>query len=547
MKNSLVTLFCFYCLFFSLKAQNTAPNAIKSLNIYIDYCNETIHPLWMVYEEVESFNQDLNGYYQRGKSYFSFDNQDVWSNPYYYEIIPEELYQQCINDTKTLTNEETQLLHNLLKNLKESTLQIQSYRDSISLYIQKQVYTQDQALQKGYHYLEQMEYWFDEYDQRKEKLVEAVRKIYQEKYLPQLPPQNQWLKTALTLDKGWQESKKILDDLDKKDSTKIINYITELDTLINTYQNNMDAYLQTFERYGENHGHDPYLRYKRVLSSLNAISTRAKNYLSQKYTYYPSMHGNRSKIYYYYNSEIINKYNRYGAGLIDNYNQFVDLADIPLLHAAEEPHQYKVLYPEKKQQQEQEEPIIVDNPEDRLEGYPSNHLVFLLDVSSSMNMEGRLPLLKKSFEYLMQLMRPEDYVGIITYSGTARIAMQSTSAAQKKQIISTMNNLSASGSTNAKQGLQLAYQLAQNNFIQQGNNRVLLATDGDFTIDKNMEQWVKENKEKGIKFTIFLFGENQKPETIKNLKKLAQAGEGNFIKITTENMKKTLIQEAQNR
>jgi Ca-activated chloride channel family protein len=112
----------------------------------------------------------------------------------------------------------------------------------------------------------------------------------------------------------------------------------------------------------------------------------------------------------------------------------------------------------------------------------ANNLVFLIDVSGSMQSPGKLELIKPAFKLLIDQLRPEDKVAIVTYAGNAGLVLPSTSGADKKRIQSAIDNLTAGGSTAGAQGIQLAYKIALENFIEDGNNRVILATDGDFNV-----------------------------------------------------------------
>ena len=117
-----------------------------------------------------------------------------------------------------------------------------------------------------------------------------------------------------------------------------------------------------------------------------------------------------------------------------------------------------------------------------LDDVPPSNLVFLLDVSGSMNEPTKLPLLKQGLKMLVNQLSAKDRVAIVVYAGNSGLALPSTSAANKQEIISALDRLEAGGSTNGGQGIQLAYKTALDNFIQGGNNRVILATDGDFNV-----------------------------------------------------------------
>lgn len=133
---------------------------------------------------------------------------------------------------------------------------------------------------------------------------------------------------------------------------------------------------------------------------------------------------------------------------------------------------------------------------------PASNLVFLLDVSGSMSSPNKLPLLKKSFNLLIDNLREDDRVAIVVYAGAAGLVLPSTSGADKNKILEALNNLNAGGSTAGGAGIKLAYKVAQDNFIKGGNNRIILATDGDFNIgassDGEMTRLIEEKEKRGF-------------------------------------------------
>jgi len=176
---------------------------------------------------------------------------------------------------------------------------------------------------------------------------------------------------------------------------------------------------------------------------------------------------------------------------------------------------------------------------------PSN-LVFLLDVSGSMNSPKKLPLLKKSFNLLIEQLNPRDRVAIVVYAGNAGLVLPSTSANEKKIIINSLDKLQAGGSTAGGEGIQLAYKVAKQNFIEGGNNRVILATDGDFNVGisstSELVRFIEEKREGGIFLTVLGFGMgNYKDDRLQNL---ADRGNGNHAYIDNIlEAKKVLVNE----
>ncbi len=170
-----------------------------------------------------------------------------------------------------------------------------------------------------------------------------------------------------------------------------------------------------------------------------------------------------------------------------------------------------------------------------LENVPASNLVFLLDVSGSMNSPNKLPLLKSAFKLLTNQLREQDKVAIVVYAGAAGLVLPPTKGSDKQAIFEALDNLSAGGSTAGGEGINLAYEIAQENFIKGGNNRVILATDGDFNVgassDRAMGDLIEEKRETGIFLTALGFGMGNYQDS--KLETLAQKGNGNHAYIDT--------------
>jgi len=160
---------------------------------------------------------------------------------------------------------------------------------------------------------------------------------------------------------------------------------------------------------------------------------------------------------------------------------------------------------------------------------PSN-LVFLIDVSGSMSANNKLPLVKKSMKILVDKLRPEDRVAIVVYAGAAGCVLKSTSGAKKEKIMNAIDNLSAGGSTAGGAGIKLAYKIAKENYIKKGNNRVILATDGDFNVgvsdNKSLVEMIEKKRENGIFLTIVGYGMGNYKDG--RMEQLSNAGNGNY-------------------
>ena len=168
-----------------------------------------------------------------------------------------------------------------------------------------------------------------------------------------------------------------------------------------------------------------------------------------------------------------------------------------------------------------------------LDELPPSNLVFLIDVSGSMDMTNRLPLLKSSFRLLVNNLREKDTVSIVVYGGVTGIMLNGRSGNEKDTIIKAIDNLVAGGSTPGESGIKMAYSLAKNHFIKGGNNRVILATDGDFNVglktEDELNDLISQQRQSGIYLTCLGVGMGNYKDS--KIQTLAQKGNGNFAYI----------------
>jgi Ca-activated chloride channel homolog len=181
-----------------------------------------------------------------------------------------------------------------------------------------------------------------------------------------------------------------------------------------------------------------------------------------------------------------------------------------------------------------------------VEDLPASNLVFLIDVSGSMEDENKLPLLRSAFKLLTENLRAKDKVSIVVYAGNSGLVLSPTAGTDKKTIVEALDKLHAGGSTAGGEGIELAYKTAMENFIKGGNNRVILATDGDFNVGVNnlsdLKNLIEEKRKTGVFLSVLGFGMGNYKDN--NLEMLANKGNGNYAYI--DNLleaKKTLVKE----
>ena len=179
------------------------------------------------------------------------------------------------------------------------------------------------------------------------------------------------------------------------------------------------------------------------------------------------------------------------------------------------------------------------------EAKPSN-LVFLLDVSGSMDSRNKLPLLQKSFALLTENLTEKDTVSIVVYAGEDKVILEGANGSEKKEIVNAISSLEAGGSTAGSDGIITAYRLAEKYFIEDGNNRVILATDGDLnvglTTEEELEELISDKKESGVYLSLLGFGTGNIKDN--KMETLADKGNGNYAYIDSlAEAKKVLVEE----
>ena len=176
----------------------------------------------------------------------------------------------------------------------------------------------------------------------------------------------------------------------------------------------------------------------------------------------------------------------------------------------------------------------------------ANNIVFLIDVSGSMGESNKLPLLQASFKLLIEELDEEDIVSIVTYAGSEKVVADSISGDRKRELNRKIDSLMSGGSTAGAAGITTAYELAEKNFIEDGNNRIILATDGDFNVGVSsgaaLEELIEEKRESGVFLTVLGYGMYNLKDNRMEL--LADKGNGNYAYIDTlDEARKVLVHE----
>jgi Ca-activated chloride channel family protein len=567
----------------SLEGRKTAipKNVGQCLTDYVDFINETWRQTHNLQSTIENFSSSA-AYYRGLEAYnrvggMTFDYKD-------YEV-PLAEYQQ-VAACKTLPpavskalNDQSEVLLNILKEIDDqcATLEVE---------VREKRYEADH-LQKVYTILERQKVLYSDWDEKKEKLYNDLRKVY-ESYTPDLS-KNSWYVSGKALQH--------LTDLDhdvlfkarayyKGDSTLTI-VTDEIDNAVREVIANEYTNMKGIEKIGRNNGNCPYTPYEDLPETSRGLSAAAKK-LKPAGTKTGYQHPYHSIVYYYND-------------IVDDYNKFCELSkDVYHLKTVKQPEMFALQYPKPKQGEkpkqadkpqqavqpqtggnnapprstpannntqpaaagngnklkvlhdtvyiERRDTVYLGTPGEELrsmKGYAANNMVLLLDVSGSMNTPDKLPLLKQSVLNMVSMMRDEDKVSIVAFSAKPKVLLESASFKDEARIRKAIDNLKSAGKTDGNAGLKLAYEVADKNYLRGGNNRIILATDGQFATSDEVLQLIGKFSGEDIFLTIFNFGEGA--GNARSLETLATQGKGNYEHISKDNIELKLIREAKSK
>lgn len=529
----------------------------QALNKYVDFTNECIHILWAVHERLESFNADANFYVKsRGQAPLKFRIDDVVRNYSYFGVLkgvcakgygvtdPEvniqQLYEETARENGYIPEAARISLNSHREEMMYTMIKILSLCDTLKLKTETAVSAKDPILNGVYQTMKDIQYHYDSFEVVRKLLEKEIKTV--SRTIPEV------VNDLMLIMVHTQE---ILQDLRNENTRLLGNRIIALESAITAAEigmlENQDELKRLHLYYDrENMG------YKHMIEYAKQIVRRSQSYLIRE-AYSPA-YQQYGKEYYYYNERLLALYNHHRYGIVAYFNRFIGFSNISLPKKIEETPWFLVIDPEVPTDPDlepmatQEAEVIVSEFMDQdppgLVGAAANNWVFLLDVSASMKKPEKLTLLKESITYLLEYMRPEDHLAIVTYSGEAKVVLNSTSAANQTMILTAINGLSSGGGTNLRKGIRQAYNIAEKAFISNGNNRIILATDGAFEIAASTTRMVEQKSEENILLSVLLFSRAEPTRTAQQLSFLANAGGGNYFHVKPDNANKILLQEA---
>ncbi len=528
-----------------------SPQAQEGYNAYAELANDYMHALWGYRVELGKLNfkalEYLNIDPLYRKANLKYEHTDFLET-LTFKIDPESAYNRAFDVGASVPSQHQVPLNNAIQRMKKSMDSIADASVQIEKYISSRKYKKEENLETLFTLLNNCERHFESFRSSNMNVINTLELA--QKYYQITEVTDEYLRHAEQLKSIIDPSRRILYGLRKNCVADVEDARRELDLAVELIS---EIEKENLSRTIEGKSYKGvYVRYDFVLKLATDISTYGQEYTTANVD--ESRYRMQSPNYYYYNRRVLDKFNRVGRGLVLQYNHFVDSSEVRLIKMAEEPHWFKVrniddtsLAPDEEPGEEASLEVEVDSTENvsALEGYAPNNLIFLLDVSQSMNTTEKLFLLKSSFQHLVDEMRPEDRVGIVTFSGEAKVVLQPTSSTEKTLINNALQNLKPSGKSDVESGLLKAYEVLTHNYLENGNNKIILATDGDFETFKRHRTLIERHKNEDKMLSVFYYSKEKNNSIGYRLRQFAEAGGGRYAYIQAENANEIIIEEAQ--
>ena len=505
---------------------NNSKNELEALNACIEYVNETVFLTRWLQQGLVAYNMHAN--YYNGVDFENYNkngNLNISSRNF---EVPRQLFRETELKLKNLPKAQRSALQNSLKDLQNTLVNMKVLQESLTSYLEKQLYREDD-LELSHNILSEFEKLYQEMDNQVVKIHRLIQSYYLDYPFNAEPS---WQKAYDTARNCLTSSKEVL-------SVVKYHYFNPQDSnMIRLSQLSYKLNLNLKEernRLGDNlprRSEEAIEQLKKAneagLMLYSKVSDLSVELLDDQFTF--------ERITYHFNQSTV------------FYNKFVKNSGQDWLLFPQQPFLFKYIKPTNSQQDLPDPsnmPLMSDISlsEVSLEAFAPSHLIFLLDISKSMRDEDKLPLLRKSLMNIVPVLRSVDTITLITFAGKAEVILSPTSLTSQEQIISSLEKLLPQGSTDLGQGLRMAYKMANQHFIQGGNNRIILATDGLFSIDSKMLKMVQHYSKSDIRLSVFNYGQKDGDESKNKLKKLTQKGKGNYTAIFPNNADQNLLRE----
>lgn len=535
--------------------QVMSKTAHKAYNNYADLANDYMHALWAYRKKMANLNKQLIDYMEleENKRKFrdlTFEHEAFLEDLHYY-IPPKRAYMRAFEAGQVLPKNHRTYLNGSIQQMKDVMDKISGLSRRLERFVGEDTYKGETEQKTLFRLLDEAEGYFEEFRTYNERMKGTLGDM--EAYYQKPKTENEYMRHARQLQSLVEPSRDMLFALRNNNIGGVGAAVSDLDVAIDLIRETESKNIEVVRYKGETYeGRGPFVRYDFVIKQAEDIREYGKEFMNADMSsgeYAP--HGPH---YYFYNRRVLDKFNRVGRGLVLQYNKYVDSSKVRLVKLLEEPHWFKVKHFD-EEEEEIEPTVAVEEPapepesnpapSTQLEGYAANNLVFLLDVSQSMNTPEKLELLKSSFKYLLGQMRPEDQVSIVTFAGEAKTILKPTSSVNTEEIYGALDRLRPLGKSDVERGLREAYTVLDKSMIPGGNNKIILATDGAFETYKRIISMIERNAKEDKYLTVFFYGKKEVGSTKYRLLQFSDAGGGRYSFIQKDNANDLIIQEAQ--
>lgn len=541
----------------------------QHLNAYTAYVNTCVSALDEIRRDFERINLSANAFVDKERPRFDFVGKDPLENKSRFPQNPAALYQNCIASSDMFPAQPRGELNLQAGKFKSTFDEIHRTHGELLAYHASGKYLSEPEMDFLYQKLRRMEVLYFDIQILEVKLdwaITDIRRAYD-------APEGAGIVAVAQHDELALVIRSVFKALYDKREQDLRQHYNRLSGILASLGSQKESLLPPAGAVAPAERTALAQAYDEIVAQARRMKTQLDNYYGPAWTApCPPVY---DRMYCLHNDVLLPLYNDPGTGLAPKLNAYrrrggwksqdamlqapVFLRVLPRFLQAQEPpplstEELMRIIEQKRRKhadsvaQAQAQPPPKPQPklgDPTLEGFAANNLIFLLDVSSSMNKPEKLPLLKKSIEQLLVLMRPEDYLSVIVYSGEAEVVLPPTSAAKKELILQIVNNLRVGGVSALDKGLRLAYETAESYFVAGGNNRIILATDGKFEVDNRTRRAIENGSEKNIALSVYYFGDKEYEATKETLEDLAALGGGRYCYLKAENAEQTLLIEAQ--
>lgn len=499
----------------------------QSLNQYVRFINEAVYATRWLQQSLVSYNLHANYYLGADFSQTAYNGNITYSPQRF--SLPYASFDLAKKESKYIPDSYRIQVQQSAGDLFALMYQMDSLSGDLAKYIAQKAYKSDN-LSRSDQILSQFEALFNEFDLQKERVFQLLQEIHIRHDEP-AGKDPVWEQLFGALDAVIQQNQGLHQQI-KLGLTGSTAYEVTMpaEQYLDTYAAREAAMLKTVN--GLSQGEQV-----EVAALVRGMMDKSKDFVQQLADQEKDLKQNHlhyDRLTYSYNEGI------------NYFNRLVDISRQDKLKRIQQTYLFVQIT-----RKTPEPPVLKEEAGDTLfltginmEGYANNHVILLLDVSGSMASEGRLPLLKRSLGNLVPYLRPEDELSIVVFSGQAQVALMPTSLSDARIIQAAIDSLKPSGTTNFTEGLFKAFRLARQNYDPTHNNRIILATDGEFDIERTDQSFIRKQVDQyDIHFSVFYYGKTEKLP--KKLQKLSQVGKGTLSRINTQNSDESLLGELQ--